>query len=92
MDILGKYEQEHPIAVPQSIQRQQAEYGFFIRLVMSMSAGKIRDRRHASYVLLVAAGIGIIAALAIIFLGGSSGVRQPTSDLINRPQPQETLP
>lgn len=71
MDILGAYEKQNTPAVQPIAQRQQSsEYGFFIRLVMRLSGGKITNMRQASYVLLAAAGVILLAAI-VVFLGAS---------------------
>jgi len=69
MDILGAYEKQNPQPVQQALQRSQSsEYGFFIRLVMRLSGGRIENTRQASYVLLAIAGVIMVAAISV-FLG-----------------------
>lgn len=90
MDILGEYQRQNPIAAAPARQTfsPQAEYGFFIRLVMKLSSGRIENGRQASIVLLVAAA-GILLVSLVIFLraGGwlSSGAT-PTNVPIAGPQ------
>lgn len=71
MDILGAYEkQNQPIAQPIVQRAQSPEYGFFIRLVMRLSGGRIENARQASYVLLGAVVVILIVAI-VVFLGAS---------------------
>lgn len=71
MDILEAYEKQNPQPVRAAPQRQPTdEYGFFIRLVMRLSNGKIQNIRQASYVLLAAAGVILLAAI-LVFLEAS---------------------
>lgn len=68
MDILAEYEKQNQKPIQASPQRQPTdEYGFFIRLVMRLSGGKIENIRQASYVLLAAAGLVMITAI-VVFL------------------------
>lgn len=70
MDILEAYEKQNPRVVQVAPQRQQSpEHGFFIRLVMRLSGGRIENSHQASYVLLAAAGVILLAAI-VVFLGG----------------------
>ncbi|MBI3420880.1 MAG: hypothetical protein HY006_02350 [Candidatus Sungbacteria bacterium] len=79
MDILGKYDQEHPQAVPQASQwRPPAEYGFFVRTVMRISGGRIRDTRQAGIVLLVCTGIFLLLSVIIVWPRG--GQRTPSPE------------
>lgn len=73
MDLLEQYKQQHP----EVSQRAPAwspprEYGFFIRFVMRISGGKIRDVNRASYVL-ATAGAAILLVSILIFIYGFSG-------------------
>ncbi len=71
MDLLEQYEKQNPRVVQAAPQRRPTdEYGFFIRLVMRLSNGKIQNIRQASYVLLAAAGVVMLAAI-LVFLGAS---------------------
>ena len=74
MDILGKYEAEQPRVVPQVLHERVTEYGFFVRLVMRLSSGRITDARQATYLLLIVAVIFVLAALVILFAGSGSDV------------------
>ncbi|TSC77745.1 MAG: hypothetical protein G01um101433_498 [Parcubacteria group bacterium Gr01-1014_33] len=66
MDILDQYEKQHgsteparvspPISSPQNWGRNE-EYGSFVRLVMRLSGGKIKDDYQANIILLVIGGI-----------------------------------
>lgn len=67
MDILGKYQQEHPDASPQKIEWGPSnDYGFFTRLVMKLSRGKIQDERQANFVLLAVVGIVFLITAVIV--------------------------
>ena len=67
MDILGEYESQN-LDAPTQTRRVSQEYGFFIRLVIKLSGGKIQNGRQASYVLLVAAAVVFLISL-LLFLG-----------------------
>ena len=74
MDILGRYEQQHPQATVQARTEQSSdEYGFFINLVMRMSRGRIQNANQASSVLLAAAVVMMIIAVIILVIGMRSG-------------------
>lgn len=83
MDILGQYEKQQPQVIQAAPQRQLApEYGFFIRLVIRLSGGRIQDSRRAVYVLLGIAAVFMLASL--LFLFGVPGLSAPTRpNLIN---------
>lgn len=67
MDLLEQYKQQHPEAFKEKPKWQPpSEYGFFIRLVMRLSGGRIREVREATYVLL--GGAIVMAVVAIIVL------------------------
>ncbi|MBI4224705.1 MAG: hypothetical protein HY617_00060 [Candidatus Sungbacteria bacterium] len=83
MDILEAYEKNQPKAQSQNVlptegqllaQRYAPDTGFFIRLVMKLSGGRIQNNRQASYVLLGIAGIIMIISLFLFF---SSGTAEP---------------
>ena len=74
MDILRRYEQQHPqAAAPTRTDISSDDYGFFINSVMRLSGGRIRDANQASSVLLVAVVVMIIIAVIIIIIGMRSG-------------------
>ena len=78
MDLLSQYKQEHP----ESFEEKQTwtppnEYGFFIRLVMRASGGKIRDVNTASRILLGAVVIMILVAFMLSFWGSGGSVPPP---------------
>ena len=84
MDILGKYEQDHPQAlVQQPSSNAVPSEGFLIRFVMKFSGGKIHDRRQALMILLIVAGIALFIAVLLIFQ--STGVTQ--HPIVNAPPP-----
>lgn len=69
MDILSKYQQEHPEAFrekPAAIHVSD-EYGFFIRTVMRVSGGRIQTMRQATRALAGIAVIILLAALIMIY-------------------------
>ena len=74
MDLLSQYKQDHPEAFRDAPKWQPPkEYGFFIRLVMRLSGGKIRDINKASYALAIAAAVVFLISLLFFFgIGGFS--------------------
>lgn len=79
MDILAKYEAENPHIVRHLRQTSIApEYGFFVRLIMGLSGGKIQDARRANTVLF---GITLLimatAVLIFIFAGSATQISSP---------------
>ncbi len=77
MDILSQYKEQHPEAFKEKPQWQPpSEYGFFIRLVMRLSGGRIREARQASLALVIAAGVVFVASIGI-FIYSFSGSRVP---------------
>ena len=88
MDILKQYEKQVSEINKAAPQREAlSEYGFFIRLVMRLSGGRIHNETQASYVLIAAAALMIIASLFIIFGGaGQAPFNIPFGNhLINLP-------
>ncbi|MBI4225189.1 MAG: hypothetical protein HY617_02570 [Candidatus Sungbacteria bacterium] len=80
MDLLQEYEKNQPKAQLQRAlptegqllaQRYAPDAGFFIRLVMKLSGGRIENTRQASMVLLGVAGI-ILAISVTIFVWPTS--------------------
>ena len=68
MGLLENYREQHPEAFRDKPKWESPrEYGFFIRLVMRLSAGRIHDVNTASYVLLGAAVFIMIVAVVVIF-------------------------
>ncbi len=88
MDILAEHDRQHPVS-PAPVRhtgfQPQSEYGFFIRLVIRLSGGKIENGRQASIVLLVAAAAIFLISLFIFaraggwFSSGSSNLRVPVA-------------
>lgn len=77
MDLLSQYQQEHPEAFREQPKRQPSdEYGFFIRLILRLSGGRVRDVKTVHKVLLIAA---IIIALASMSLWLFAGTRDGTN-------------
>ncbi len=75
MDILEAYEKQNPQPIRAAPQRQLTdEYGFFIRLVMRLSGGKIENTRQASMVLLAVSGVIILVTVAVFFFSGGSSL------------------
>ena len=88
MDILGEYDRQHPVAstpIQRTASSPQAEYGFFIRLVIKLSGGKIENGRQASIALLVAAtailsiSLFIFARTSRWFSSGSGSLNIPVA-------------
>ncbi len=88
MDILGEYEKQRAVASapirPASF-RPDSEYGFFIKLVMRVSGGKIENARQASIVLLSAAGVILLISIFIFFRGSSVSLPPPRDILRDTP-------
>lgn len=91
MDILQAYEKNQPKAhIPSSAQEQllaqryASDTGFFVRLVMRLSGGRIQDVRRASLVLLIASGVIVVIALAIFASGGGNKI--PPSPPVPNPK------
>lgn len=81
MDILEQYEKSDPQVIRSAPQRQLTpEYGIFVRLVMQLSGGRIRDIRKASMALLVTAGVIMFVAILVFF--GSASLRSPSSGIV----------
>lgn len=90
MDILQKYEAEHPqVAVPIVSVSSSNEYGFFINLVMRLSGGKIKDENTASYVLVIAAVAMIVVAASLLYMGSGPGSVN-SEDFKNKTRAQES--
>ena len=103
MDILGEYERQNldaPTQTRRAVPYSQ-QYGFFIRLVMRLSGGRITDARQATYVLLGVAGViflislFLLAGLLALFLSwrgicpqGACLIPKPS----NNPAPQAVCP
>ena len=91
MDILGQYEKNRPETTTigpsvSSYQRTAPPEGFLIRMVIKLSGGAVQSRHRALMLLLVIAGIGLIAASFLIFQ--NTGVTK--HPLINGPPPGTT--
>ena len=68
MGLLENYKEQNPESFREKPQWEPPrEYGFFIRLVMKMSGGRIRDVNTASYALLIAAAIVALTSLLFWF-------------------------
>ena len=75
MGILERYEKQFPEANKPAPQWQpSSEYGFFVKLVMKLSGGRIQDEAKANYVLLGAALLLVIIAILIFFFGSADSV------------------
>lgn len=80
MDLLSQYKQQSPAQFQESGQADRQlrnENGFFLRLVISLSGGRVRDAEQASVILLVAVIVLIAGAAVIAWPRGSQ--RTPTS-------------
>ncbi len=89
MDLLEQYKQQHPeVLQPASTWSPPREYGFFIRLVMRLSGGKIRDINQASYVLAIAGAVIVVISTAIFIydFSGSGTVSSPVPHNIDQRQ------
>ena len=72
MGLLENYKEQNPEAFREAPKwRPPQEYGFFIRMVMRMSGGRIRDVDRAAYVLAIAAAIILVTSLFFFFSAGS---------------------
>lgn len=93
MDILGKYQQERPETSPSPQKTEWGpsnEYGFFIRVVMKLSGGKIRDEKQANLVLLAVTGIMLLISTIIIIRIISGGGPTITGEDIKLTPPSAT--
>ena len=64
MGLLENYREQNPEAFMEKPKWQAPkEYGFFIRLVMRMSGGRIRDINKAAYALAIAAAVMFVVSL-----------------------------
>lgn len=91
MDILEQYEKENSQTSSQPAQwnvpQEFQDESFLIQWVMRVSGRRIHDIKQANYVLLFVAGVIIVISSVFILFGSGSGIKQPTKELINRPQP-----
>ena len=75
MGILEQYEKQFPEANKPTPQWQpSSEYGFWVRLVMKLSGGRIQDEKIANYVLLGAVLLLMVIAIMIFFFGSADSV------------------
>lgn len=73
MDPLQQYQKQYPEFSHGAPQWQPPEeYGFFFRLVMTLSGGRVRDVRQATYILTAVVVVAVIIALFFLFSGGGS--------------------
>jgi len=86
MDLLSQYKQDHPEALRPTPQWEPPkEYGFFIRLVMRLSGGRIREINQASYILLGAAALVLVVSIFLYF--GLPGTGPATTPLLREAHP-----
>lgn len=86
MDILSQYKQDHPEAFRPGPQWEPPkEYGFFIRLAMRLSGGRIRDINQASYALTIAVAVVLLISLLLYF--GIPGTGTKTVPLLRSAHP-----
>ena len=87
MDILSQYKQDNPDAFKEKLKWEPSkEYGFFIRTVMRLSGGRIRDVNKAAFVLTIA-GAAVFAVSIAIFVynfSGSTAPANPTAKIDQR--------
>lgn len=90
MDLLSQYKVQHPEAFREKPKwKPPSEYGFFIRLVMRLSGGRIREARQASYVLLmVTLLIGALTVIVWLTKGGGSQASFEAREFSKRFYPQ----
>ncbi|MBI3442188.1 MAG: hypothetical protein HY007_00230 [Candidatus Sungbacteria bacterium] len=85
MDLLQEYNKTQPkIQLPHTLptegqllaQRYAPDAGFFVRLVMKLSGGRIQNTKQASIILLIFAMIVMIISL-FLFFGGDTADFSP---------------
>lgn len=85
MDILSQYQQEHPEAFREAPKQQSSDgYGFFIRLVLRLSGGRVRDARQAARVLLIAAVVMATASLFFFLTAGPERFSQDWAPYVQK--------
>ena len=78
MDLLSQYKQDHPEEFREKPQWEPPrEYGFFIRMVMKMSGGRIRKVNKADFVLAIGAAVAFVLSLILFFAGSGTNVPLP---------------
>lgn len=87
MDLLEQYKQANPSAfqavAPQAPRDPYGrEYGFFVRLAMRASGGRIRTAAQANAALLAAAAVFMAASL-FFFLRSSGPSLPPPAQILN---------
>ncbi len=69
MDLLSQYKQDSPRMVQEiPVLRNRAEYGYWIRLMINVSGGRIGDEKQATYILFGCATVMIVIAAVVTFL------------------------
>ena len=88
MDLLSQYKQDHPEAFREKpAWEPPKEYGFFIRLVMRVSSGRIRDVNTAAKALAIVGAV-VFSISIIIFIYSFSGSGVPKNPATNIDQRQ----
>ena len=68
MGILEQYEKQFPEANKPAPQWQpSSEYGFWVRLVMKLSGGRIQDEAKANQMLIIAAMAMLVISFFMVF-------------------------
>ena len=91
MGILENYKEQNPSAFREAPKWQPPrEYGFFIRMVMRLSGGRIREVNKAAQVLAIAVAVVFVVSL-FLFLSGGGGPKLPPEREILRDTPTTGL-
>ena len=92
MGILEQYEKQFPETNKPTPQWQPAsEYGFFVKLVMKLSGGRIRDEVRANYVLAVITVILFIISIILFFSGGPAQIHEDWKPFVDPNAPRPNL-
>ena len=83
MGLLENYREQNPEAFREAPKWEPPrEYGFFIRLVMRLSGGKIRDVNTAAKMLAIAAAVVFVVSLFLFFSGGGGPKLPPEREIL----------
>ena len=79
MGILERYEKQFPEAnKPASQWQPSSEYGFWVRLVIKLSGGRIQDEAKANSVLVIAVVVMFVISFFMVFgVPGFSSYQKP---------------
>ena len=88
MDLLGQYQKNRPETTigpsASSYKRTALPEGFLIRMVIKLSGGQVHNRQQALIILLVIAGMCLMAASFLVF----QNVGITKHPIINAPPPE----